>query len=183
MSQAFKVASVVGWWVTLPQGFFYCLEGKLLKDKVIGTACKHAGQNISFKWSSSVGILRKWKPFRKLAINLSGRATLQPPQALGQSSFPSSVSLSDSSVLIKWKQGFWNWNDALCVAFTQVLLCKPLRALWWPCISRTSYLLTRYSWPLVPVEGMGQQIQLKWKGSDFHDWELQISSDRKSQGT
>ena len=97
---------------SLPR-LFSCLERNLMKDKVMGTACKHTGQNTALKWSCSAGVLRKWKPFRKFTITLSGRISLHPPQALGQFSFPTKVSLSDSSVLSRWEQGFWKWNDAL----------------------------------------------------------------------
>lgn len=82
MCYAFKVASVGGWW-TLPRAFFDFMESNLLKEKVTGTACKHTGQNISLKWWYHAGVLRKWKPFRKLNIILPGRAMLQPPSALG----------------------------------------------------------------------------------------------------
>lgn len=103
MCLAFKVASVGGWW-TLPKAFFDFMGSNLLKDKVTGTACKHTGQNISLKWSC-YAVLRKWKPFRKLNIILPGRATLQPPSALGIM-LPLQCVPLDCSLLSMWVQQF-----------------------------------------------------------------------------
>lgn len=101
----FCICFCIGWWATLPQGVFYFLESNLLKDKVTSTACRLTGQNVSFQWSYYAGILRRWKPFRKLAIILSGRATLQPPQAPETILISlSSVSLLDYSFLGRWEQ-------------------------------------------------------------------------------